>query len=52
MTHVLLSQPRQNGKMAAHRERIDAADHVHVYARDGLWCVTRQPIGLLWRKLR
>ena len=47
---------KKGGKSLAHRTRILAAaadgQHVHVGAKDGLWCVRATGIGPLWRKIR
>lgn len=60
---VLSGQPlryvpagRASGRMIAQRYAIAGAvamsGHLHLVARDGLWCVTATDIGMLWERLR
>jgi hypothetical protein len=60
--HLTAIAGRRAGKAAAARAYVEGMAvlgvHQHVAARDGLWCVTRQPLGpararpvLLWAKL-
>jgi len=43
---------RRGGKATATRRATERAasdgKHVHYAARDGMWCITRQPIGFLY----
>ena len=47
---------RGNGKATWMRldveRRARNGEHAHLAARDGLWCVTAQPVGFLWARLR
>ena len=51
----MLPAPRWSGKSLAYRLEIETSalwgDHIHAVARDGVWCVTYQPIGFLWTKV-
>jgi hypothetical protein len=60
--HLTAIGGRRAGKAAARRAHAEslaiAGIHLHVAARDGTWCVTRQPMALtrarpvlLWAKL-
>lgn len=46
---------RRNGRRQLQRQQLEAAalagQHVHFLARDGQWCVTRQPVGFLWARV-
>jgi hypothetical protein len=47
---------RRNGRSRAMRWAAEmsatAGEHTHFLARDGMWCVTRQPPGFVWSLVR
>jgi hypothetical protein len=53
---VQVNTGRRNGRTLAQRYAIEGAvalgGHVHLAARDGLWCITPSALGPLWEKIR
>lgn len=47
---------RRGGKSAEIRRITEnaarAGQHVHAVQSDGIWCVTLQPVGLLWARVQ
>lgn len=51
-----LTAARPNGRTVRKRILTEFAafkgEHVHAIGRDGQWCVTRQPVGYLYTRIR